>query len=68
MSGKLLTTKQVQEMLGVSERTIFNFIDRGELKGFKVGRSWRFEESDIEDYINRQRYKAEQKQKETSAA
>lgn len=68
MSGKLLTTKQVQEMLGVSERTIFNFMERGDLKGFKVGRSWRFEESDIEDYINRQRRKAEQRQNEPSVA
>jgi len=67
MSGKLLTTKQVQEMLGVSERTIFNFMERGDLKGFKVGRSWRFEESDIEEYINRQRRKSEQKPEESVA-
>lgn len=62
MSGKLLTTKQVQELLGVSERTIFNFMNRGDLKGFKVGRSWRFEESEIEDYLKKQREKTTSKQ------
>lgn len=68
MAGNLLTIKQVQARLGVSERTVFNFMERGELKGFKVGRSWRFEESDIEEYIQRQRLKAEQKHGKKQAA
>jgi excisionase family DNA binding protein len=67
MPGKLLTTKQVQERLGVSERTVFNFMERGDLKGFKVGRSWRFEESEVEDYLRRQQEKARE-QRESSAA
>jgi excisionase family DNA binding protein len=57
MPGKLLTIKQVQEVLGVSERTVFNFMERGEITGFKVGRSWRFEESVIDAFIARQREK-----------
>ncbi len=60
MPQELLNIKQVQDKLGVSERTVFRLIKDGELKGFKVGREWRFEESDIEDYIMRQRKKAEQ--------
>ena len=58
MAGKLLDVKQVREVLGLSERTVFRFIKSGELKGFKVGREWRFEESDITDFIQRQREKA----------
>jgi excisionase family DNA binding protein len=57
MSERLLTIKQVQEKLSVSERTVFNFMERGEITGFKVGRSWRFEESVIDAYIARQRAK-----------
>ncbi len=68
MPGQLLTIKQVQERLQVSYRTIFNLIEREELKGFKVGKNWRFEESDIEDYIRRQREKSEKKEPEPSAA
>lgn len=60
MAGRTLDVKQVQGILDLSERTVFRLIKKGELKGFKVGREWRFEESDIEDYITRQRQKAEQ--------
>lgn len=60
MSGELLDIKQVQDRLKVSERTIFRLIKKGELKGFKVGREWRFEESDIAEFIARQRREAEQ--------
>ncbi len=38
----LLDVKQVQQRLRVSERTVFNLIKKGELKGFKAGREWRF--------------------------
>ncbi len=60
MSGHLLNIKQVQERLDLSERTVFRLIKSGELKGFKAGREWRFEETDIKDYIKRQREKAAQ--------
>jgi excisionase family DNA binding protein len=60
--GKLLNTKQVQERLGISESTLFRLLKRKELKGFKVGRAWKFEEKDIEDYIHQQRAKAETEQ------
>lgn len=55
MAGKLLTLKEVQEILQLSQRTVFRLIDQEKLKGFKVGREWRFEESDIDDFIQRQR-------------
>jgi excisionase family DNA binding protein len=67
MPGKLLDVKRVREMLGLSERTVFRLIKSGELKGFKVGREWRFEESDITDFIQRQREKAAQTLDDTSA-
>jgi excisionase family DNA binding protein len=58
LSGELLTVKQVQERLKVSERTVFNLMQRDELHGFKVGKAWRFDESEINEYIERQRKKA----------
>lgn len=72
MPGKLLNVKEVQEALGLSERTVFRLIKIGDLKGFKAGREWRFEETDIQDYIKRQREKAAQeiaqRQKDSDAA
>ncbi len=60
MSKELLNIKRIQEILGVSERTAFRLIKEGKLKGFKVGREWRFEASDIDTYIERQRREVEE--------
>jgi excisionase family DNA binding protein len=67
--GKLLTVKEVQDRLDISERTAFRMIKSGELQGFKVGREWRFEESDLQNYIQAQRQKAEEeRQKQNSSS
>lgn len=62
MPKELLNIKQVQEILGVSERTVFRLIKDKKLEGFKVGREWRFEPSDIDNFISRQRREAEEKE------
>jgi len=66
--GTLLNIKEAQERLGISESTMFRLLKRKELKGFKVGRVWKFEESDITDFIQRQREKTEQSSEEPSVA
>ncbi len=60
MTRELLNLKQVQDILHLSERTVFRLIQRKELKGFKVGREWRFEQSDIDSFIERQRRKIDE--------
>ena len=60
MPDRLFDVKQVQEILGLSERTVFRLINSGELTGFKAGREWRFEQADIDAYKERQRKKAEE--------
>lgn len=59
-TDKRLTMEQLRAWLKISERTAFRLVKIGELKGFKAGREWRFEESDIQDFIKRQREKAAQ--------
>lgn len=54
MSEKLLSVKEVAEWLGVSERTIFNLIDRQEITGTRVGNRWRFDPEIIRGYLARQ--------------
>jgi excisionase family DNA binding protein len=66
--GKLLNIKEAQERLGISESTMFRLLKRQELKGFKVGRVWKFEESDITEFIQRQREKSAQSSEEPSVA
>lgn len=51
---KLLSIKDVAEWLNVTTRTVMNLIDRGELRGVKVGNRWRFEPKAVQDYLQRQ--------------
>lgn len=57
---KLLKTKQVAEIFGVDKRTVlYTLISKG-LKYLKVGREYRFKQSDIEEFIKNQTYQKEQ--------
>ena len=57
---KLLTTKQTAEIFGVNKRTVlYTLISQG-LKYLKVGREYRFKQSDIEEFIKNQTYQKEQ--------
>ena len=51
----LLTVKQVAQILQWNPFTIVKKAEKGELPGFKMGRSWRFREADITAWIERQR-------------
>jgi DNA binding domain, excisionase family len=51
MSDPILTIKDVADYLKVNERTIYRLAANGELPGFKVGNSWRFKQSELEQYI-----------------
>ena len=58
MSDPILTIKDVAEYLKVNERTIYRLAASGELPGFKVGNSWRFKRSELEQYIAEQQHRA----------
>ncbi len=44
---KLYTMNQIAAMLGLSVRTIQNYLKEGKLTGKKIGSQWRFTEKDI---------------------
>jgi DNA binding domain, excisionase family len=58
MSAPILTIKDVADYLKVNERTIYRLAASGELPGFKVGNSWRFKQSELEQYIAAQHNRA----------
>ena len=49
----MLTANEVAERLRVSKQTITVLVRKGELKAVRVGNLLRFEESDIEEFIDR---------------
>jgi excisionase family DNA binding protein len=50
MTTKFLNTKEVAEVLRVSERSVFRYIHEGKLKASKVG-YWRINEKDLEIFL-----------------
>ncbi|HHM4216461.1 TPA: helix-turn-helix domain-containing protein [Klebsiella pneumoniae] len=53
-----MTIKDVADYLKVNERTIYRLAASSELPGFKVGNSWRFKQSELEQYIAAQHNRA----------
>ncbi|HDN59405.1 MAG TPA: helix-turn-helix domain-containing protein [Candidatus Marinimicrobia bacterium] len=50
---EIMTLEEVAKYLKVSERTVINWVNKGELPGGKIGTSWRFKRADIEKWVNR---------------
>lgn len=61
---KLYTVAEVAEILQVSERSVFRYMQpdaKNQLQAFKVGKAWRIKESELNRYINNQDTNTEQK-------
>ena len=51
MGDQVLTVKQVAEYLQVNERTVYRMASANKLPAIKVGGSWRFKQSELEQWI-----------------
>ncbi len=52
MVEKLHTPEGAAKLLGLSPRTITNYLQKGIIKGIKAGTKWRIPESDLQAYID----------------
>ena len=50
---KLMTPPQVARRLQVNERTVTQWLRKGHLRGFKVGKEWRVSRRDLEVFLER---------------
>jgi excisionase family DNA binding protein len=50
-----LSTKDASERLGITLRSLYRFIDEGDLVAYKFGRVIRIQESDVERFIEASR-------------
>lgn len=48
-----LTIKEVAEDLKTSDKTVRRLLQRGDLPGFKLGSTWRFRRSDIDEWAEK---------------
>ncbi len=51
VTGGLLTVRQVAEMLGVCERTVFSLTQEGKLPAARIGRAVRYDPADVAAFI-----------------
>jgi len=54
---KLMTAKELGQLLRLRETTIYRLASNGEIPGFKIGDSWRFEMEDIQKLFQQSKEK-----------
>ncbi len=54
MNHEIMTIEEVAEYLRVSERTVYDWAQKGQLPCGKLGTTWRFKRADIEGWVNQQ--------------
>jgi excisionase family DNA binding protein len=52
MANNIVTAKEISQYLKLSESTVYKLASAGELPGFKIGDSWRFDMDLIVSMIN----------------
>jgi PTS system nitrogen regulatory IIA component len=67
----ILTIEEVAKYLRVSERTVYDWAQKGEIPSGKIGTVWRFKKSEIEQWVNERlstgRFRAQPRQVQTQA-
>jgi PTS system nitrogen regulatory IIA component len=49
---EIMTIEEVAKYLRVSERTVYDWAQKGDLPGGKLGTTWRFKREDVENWVN----------------
>ena len=52
--NEILTVREVAALLKINEKTAYKLAAKGDIPGFKVGGSWRFDRGEIAIWIKRQ--------------
>lgn len=50
---EVYTLDEIQEILQVTRRTLYNWIKDGKLKAFKAGKSWRVTKESLEEVTHK---------------
>lgn len=52
MNDDILTIEEVAKYLRVSDRTVYDWAQKGEIPAGKIGTVWRFKKSEVENWVN----------------
>jgi excisionase family DNA binding protein len=50
---EIMTVSQVADYFQISEMTTYKLVQEGTIPGFKIGRHWRVQRDDLDQYIDR---------------
>jgi excisionase family DNA binding protein len=50
-----LSTKEAAERLGITPRTLYRFIDHGEIPAYRLGRVIRLKQGEVDEFVERSR-------------
>lgn len=48
-----LTVEQISDHLQVSKETIYRWLDKGHIPAHKIGRQWRFQIDEVDEWIRK---------------
>lgn len=48
---EVYTLKELEDLLQITRRTLYNWINGGKLKAFRVGKEWRVTKEELERFI-----------------
>ena len=51
---ELLTIEQLCQILQIGKNTAYKLLHTGEIKGFRVGRSWKIPRDSVIEYVSNQ--------------
>ena len=60
IDNKILTVKEVSELLKIHEGTVYKMIRQGRIPAFKIGSDWRFQKDQVVHWIAEQTIRAAQ--------
>ena len=63
MDEDIITIEEVAKYLRVSDRTVYDWAQKGEIPAGKIGTVWRFKKSDIINWVNERLSSNDAKQK-----
>lgn len=49
----IYTPEEIADKLKASRRTVYRWIEKGDLKAFKAGKMWRITREDLEEFLGR---------------
>lgn len=47
---EVYTLKEIEDLLHVTRRTLYNWINSGKLKAFRIGKEWRVTRDALEEF------------------